>query len=152
MRAILTAAASGLLFALGLGLGGMTQPEKVQNFLDFTGRWDPSLAFVMGGALGVHALLQRIIRRRKAPVLAPHFPALSQARVDGRLVAGAALFGAGWGLAGYCPGPALTALASGSREVVLFVLSMMSGMLLLRLWERARESTPGTSGAPNAGR
>lgn len=142
MKAVWTAGIAGLLFALGLGLGGMTQPSRVLGFLDVAGPWDPSLAFVMAGALGVHAILQRLIRRRKAPVLAASFPAISKTRVDGRLVTGAALFGVGWGLVGYCPGPAFTALATGGREVVLFTLSMLGGMLLFKAWERASAPTP----------
>ncbi|WP_224368851.1 DUF6691 family protein [Hyalangium versicolor] len=138
MSALGSAVAAGLLFALGLGFGGMTDPARVQAFLDFTGAWDPTLAFVMGGALAVHAPLSWLIRRRKAPVLAPTFPTLSKARVDGHLVTGAALFGVGWGLAGYCPGPALVSLASGADTVLLFVLSMFAGMWLFGWWERSR--------------
>lgn len=138
MSALVAAAVAGLLFSIGLGLGGMTDPAKVQGFLDFTGAWDPTLAFVMGGALAVHAPLAWLIRRRKAPVLAPAFPSPPRARVDGRLLTGAALFGAGWGLAGYCPGPAFTSLASGTGLVALFVLSMLGGMWLFGWWERAR--------------
>lgn len=146
MKALVTSAAAGLLFALGLGLGGMMDPARVQGFLDFTGAWDPTLAFVMGGALAVHAPLSWLIRRRKAPVLAPAFPPASKARVDGRLIGGAALFGAGWGLAGYCPGPALASITSGTGMVLLFVLSMFGGMGLFAWWERSRSSAP----EPNA--
>jgi uncharacterized membrane protein YedE/YeeE len=142
MKALMTSAAAGLLFALGLGLGGMMDPARVQAFLDFTGAWDPTLAFVMGGALAVHAPLSWLIRGRKAPVLAPAFPAASKAGVDGRLVAGAALFGVGWGLAGYCPGPALASLTTGTSSVLLFVLSMLGGMGLFGWWERSRASAP----------
>jgi uncharacterized membrane protein YedE/YeeE len=138
MKALWTAAVAGLLFALGLGLGGMTDPARVLAFLDFTGAWDPTLAFVMGGALLVHAPLSWFIRRRKAPVLAPIFPVISKTAVDGRLLTGAALFGVGWGLAGYCPGPVLASIASGTGSVLLFVLSMFGGMWLFGLWERSR--------------
>ena len=138
MNALWTAAAAGLLFSLGLGLGGMTDPSRVQGFLDFTGAWNPSLAFVMAGAIAVHAPLSWLIRRRKAPVLAPAFPATSKTGVDGRLLAGAALFGVGWGLSGYCPGPALVSLSSGVGQVTLFVLSMFGGMWLFGWWERSR--------------
>ncbi|MCY1042600.1 YeeE/YedE family protein [Corallococcus sp. bb12-1] len=133
MKALLSAGLCGVLFALGLGLGGMTQPEKVMGFLDVAGRWDPSLAMVMIGAVGVHAVFLRLILRRPAPVLAPRFPTPSQTRVDRSLIVGAALFGVGWGLVGYCPGPAFTALATGGRDVLLFVGSMLAGMLLFRL-------------------
>ena len=142
MKALVTSAAAGLLFALGLGLGGMMDPARVQAFLDFTGAWDPTLAFVMGGALAVHAPLSWLIRGRQAPVLAPAFPPASKAGVDGRLVAGAALFGVGWGLAGYCPGPALASITTGTSSVLLFVLSMLGGMGLFGWWERSRASAP----------
>lgn len=143
MRAGLAAGVSGFLFALGLGLGGMTQPSRVRSFLDVTGEWDPSLAFVMGGALGVHFVLQRIIRRREVPLLSASFQVPSLSRVDGRLITGAALFGVGWGLSGYCPGPAFTALATGGTEVLLFTLSMLGGMFLFSLWERASARSAG---------
>nr|WP_304503103.1 MULTISPECIES: DUF6691 family protein [Myxococcaceae] len=115
----------------------MTDPARVRGFLDVTGAWDPSLAFVMGGALGTHALLRRLILRTRArPLLAPAFPDLSHTRVDARLLGGAAIFGVGWGLVGYCPGPAFTALATGAPVALLFVGAMLAGMLLFRLWER----------------
>nr|WP_306663484.1 DUF6691 family protein [Myxococcus sp. CA039A] len=119
---------AGLLFALGLGLGGMTDPAKVVGFLDVAGSWNPSLAFVMAGALGTYALLRRLILRRAQPVFADRFPAPPQADVDGRLVAGSALFGIGWGLSGYCPGPALVSLPVGGTTVLLFVGAMLVGM------------------------
>lgn len=142
MSALWTAGLAGLLFALGLGLGGMTDPARVQGFLDFTGAWDPTLAFVMGGALAVHAPLSWLIRRRKAPVLAPAFSWNSLTKVDGKLLTGSALFGVGWGLAGYCPGPSLALLASGAELVLLFVLSMLGGMWLFGWWERSRTPAP----------
>ncbi|WP_371745501.1 DUF6691 family protein [Myxococcus sp. CA033] len=128
MKAALMAGVAGLLFALGLGLGGMTDPAKVVGFLDVAGSWNPSLAFVMAGALGTYALLRRLILRRARPVLADRFPAPPQADVDGRLVAGSALFGIGWGLSGYCPGPALVSLPVGGTTVLLFVGAMLVGM------------------------
>ena len=138
MKTLLSAGVCGVLFALGLGLGGMTQPEKVLGFLDVAGPWDPSLAMVMMGAVGVHAVFLLWIRRRPAPVLAPRFAAPSQTKVDVSLIVGAALFGVGWGLVGYCPGPAFTSLVTGGRDVVLFVGSMLSGMLLFGFWTRFR--------------
>ncbi|MCP3142842.1 DUF6691 family protein [Pyxidicoccus xibeiensis] len=140
MKAVLMAGLAGLLFAVGLGLGGMTDPAKVVGFLDVAGSWDPTLVFVMAGALGTHALLRRLILRRQRPVLAPAFPAQGQARVDRRLVGGAALFGIGWGLSGYCPGPALTSLPGGGATVLLFVAGMLAGMGVFRWWESARAS------------
>ncbi|RKH28978.1 YeeE/YedE family protein [Corallococcus praedator] len=152
MKALLVAGLCGVLFALGLGLGGMTQPEKVMGFLDVAGRWDPSLAMVMIGAVGVHAVLLRLIRRRSAPVLAARFPAPSQARVDRSLIGGAVLFGVGWGLVGYCPGPAFTSLATGGRDVLLFVGSMLAGMALFRIWTRARGAVSTAPGSHSSAR
>ncbi|GEN06327.1 hypothetical protein SAMN05443572_102561 [Myxococcus fulvus] len=132
MKQVLTAGVAGLLFALGLGLGGMTDPAKVVGFLDVAGTWDPSLAFVMAGALGAYALARGLILRREAPVLAESFPKAPSSSVDGRLVAGAVLFGVGWGLSGYCPGPALVVLPVGGLTVALFVVGMVAGMGVFR--------------------
>ncbi|MGD0529469.1 MAG: DUF6691 family protein [Polyangiaceae bacterium] len=121
-------AASGALFAVGLTLAGMTDPARVIGFLDVTGAWDPSLAFVMIGAIGVHALLYRLIARRRAPLFDTAFHPPASKKVDGKLVAGAALFGVGWGTAGYCPGPGLASLTSAPAAV--FVAAMAAGFLL----------------------
>jgi len=135
----------GLVFALGLGLGGMTQPSKVVGFLDITGAWDPSLAFVMGGALATHALLRRWIVARPAPLLASSFALPTKTDVDRRLLSGAAIFGVGWGLAGFCPGPAIVAAGSGASTALVFVPAMLAGMLAHEAvsWLEAR----GASGA-----
>ncbi len=122
----------GVLFALGLGVAGMTRPAKVLAFLDVSGRWDPSLAFVMVGAIAVHAVLVRVILRRREPMLAPAFSLPTRRDIDARLLVGAAIFGVGWGLAGLCPGPALTLLASGKTAAVSFVLAMLTGMQVAR--------------------
>lgn len=122
--------ASGLLFALGLGVSGMTQPEKVIAFLDFFGNWDPSLIFVMGGAVGINMLLYRLTLHRPCPVYAEQFTMPRQRKISGHLIVGAALFGIGWGLGGYCPGPAQVSLASGDGSVVVFVIAMLAGMWL----------------------
>jgi uncharacterized protein len=127
----LTAFVAGLLFAVGLGVGGMTQPAKVLGFLD-AGNWDPSLAFVMLGAIAFHATAMRGILRRRAPLFAVRFALPTRQDVDVRLVAGAALFGAGWGLVGYCPGPAVTALGGGVPTAAVFVPPMVAGMWLFR--------------------
>lgn len=116
---------SGLLFALGLVLSGMTQPAKIIGFLDLFGRWDPSLAFVMAGAIAVHLPVYRLVARRRPPFAAP-----GDERIDAALVGGAALFGVGWGLAGYCPGPAVVAAVSGQVSTLVFVASMAVGMLI----------------------
>lgn len=122
---------SGVLFALGLALSGMTQPRKVIAFLDVLGAWDPSLAFVMVGAIAVHiAFARRATRPAARPVLAERFVLPTSARIDGKLVTGAALFGLGWGAAGFCPGPALVSLVSFSWPTVLFVAAMLAGMVL----------------------
>jgi len=132
MRASLSAFLSGLLFALGLGLSGMTDPANVLGFLDIAGDWDFRLAFVMGGAIAVHAALRPLIHKRERPLFAAGFPSVPGSGVDSKLLAGAALFGVGWGLGGYCPGPALTSLASGASQLLLFVPAMFAGMYLQR--------------------
>lgn len=138
--------ASGALFALGLGLGGMTQPAKVVAFLDLTGRWDPSLAFVMVGAIAIQALAYRMVRGRPEPLLDDRFHLPTKTAIDSRLVGGAALFGLGWGVAGYCPGPALTSAGAGSVSAAIVVAAMIAGMALERLYEsfaaRARTKDP----------
>lgn len=121
---------SGLLFASGLVISGMTQPQKVIGFLDVGGQWDASLAFVMGGAVLVHSIAYRLIMNRASPFLAQSFSLPQKRDVDRRLVLGSMFFGVGWGLLGYCPGPALVSLATGSREVLLFVGSMLFAMAL----------------------
>jgi uncharacterized membrane protein YedE/YeeE len=130
MRPGLAAFLCGALFAVGLGISGMTRPGKVLAFLDVGGAFDPSLAFVMLGAIVSHALLLRPVTARHAPLLMPRFALPTRRDIDGRLVTGAALFGIGWGLAGFCPGPALTALAGGHSEPLLFVAAMLAGMAL----------------------
>jgi uncharacterized membrane protein YedE/YeeE len=122
-----------VLFALGLGLGGMTQPTRVLAFLDVAGRWDARLALVMAGAIATYAPLYRWALGRGRPVLAPAFELPTRRDVDRRLLGGAALFGIGWGLAGLCPGPALTALGSGEPAAVAFVLAMLVGIAAQRM-------------------
>jgi uncharacterized membrane protein YedE/YeeE len=124
---------SGLLFGAGLALSGMTNPVRVQGFLDVAGQWDPTLAFVMGGALGVTILGPLILRpfRSAADTAAPKLP---QAPVDASLVVGSALFGVGWGAAGFCPGPSIANLATGDARVMLFVAAMAAGILLHRIY------------------
>lgn len=130
MRANLLAALGGLLFGTGLGVAGMTRPEKVLGFLDVAGAWDASLAFVMLGGIAVHAALYRLIRRRPSPLFDVRFHVPDRRDLDAPLLAGAALFGAGWGLAGYCPGPGLVSAAAGRPEAWLFVTTMTLGILL----------------------
>lgn len=132
----LSALAAGLMFGLGLIVSDMADPGKVLGFLDLAGRWDPSLAFVMGSAVTIGAIAFAIARRRNRSLLgAPmSWPALS--RIDRPLVVGSALFGIGWGLAGFCPGPALVAASSGHPKAWLFVLAMLAGMALHSLVTR----------------
>jgi hypothetical protein len=125
--------ASGLIFAIGLGLGGMTRPAKVLAFLDVAGGWDPSLALVMAGAIAAYAPFARWALGRRAPLVADAFRLPTRRDIDAALVFGAALFGLGWGIAGYCPGPALVSLASGAGGVFVFVGAMLAGMWLERL-------------------
>ena len=121
----------GILFSIGLGISGMTQPQKVIGFLDVLGEWDPSLVFVMGGAVISYLLLQLLIQRRfSKPMLGERFQIPSRKDLDSSLIFGSLLFGMGWGLGGYCPGPAITSLGSGSVNAVLFVVAMAMGMLL----------------------
>ena len=138
MKSALTSFVSGIVFALGLGIGGMTQPGKVIGFLDFAGNWDPSLAFVMIGAIGVHAFLYRMIRKRPSPTFSSTFSVPTRTEMDMPLFAGAAIFGTGWGIAGFCPGPALTSLASGNSSPVIFSMAMIAGMLLYGFIETLR--------------
>ncbi|MGM0575440.1 MAG: DUF6691 family protein [Myxococcota bacterium] len=138
----LTAFLSGTLFAIGLAVAGMTQPAKVVGFLDVFGRWDASLAFVMGGAVLSYGVLLRLVTRRSRPVFGEVFGIPTRSDISSRLVAGAALFGLGWGLAGYCPGPGLTATATGSATPLVFVAAMVAGMFLQHAAERLRARGP----------
>ena len=121
----------GIFFSIGLGISGMTQPQKVIGFLDIFGEWNPSLAFVMGGAVFSYLALQLFIQRKfSIPILGGSFQIPSRKDLDRSLIIGALLFGSGWGLGGYCPGPAITSLGSGSLNALLFVVAMGVGMLL----------------------
>ena len=123
---MISAFGAGLLFGVGLWLSGMANPRKVLDFLDVTGNWDPSLLLVMGGAVAVTAAFFRPILKRK--------PMDFVKAIDLQLVAGAAIFGIGWGIGGYCPGPAVTALSNLSVEPVVFVAAMVIGGLLAKIW------------------
>ena len=125
----LAALAVGFLFSLGLGIAGMTQPQKVLGFLNVMD-WNPSLLLVMAGAVSVHALLYRWIRRRPTPLLDAQFHIPNRSDLTPQLLLGAAIFGVGWGLAGYCPGPAIVGLASGQLPALVFLTTMLIGMRL----------------------
>lgn len=136
-RFSLAALLSGALFGLGLAASGMTDARRVLGFLDLFGDFDPTLAFVLGGAMVTTVVLFRLVLRRGRPVLASRFRLSSLRHVDGRLLGGAAIFGIGWGLAGYCPGPALAGLGVGSAEALWFVPAMLAGMFLHRVVSRS---------------
>jgi uncharacterized protein len=129
-----TALVSGLIFGLGLSLSGMLDPMRVRSFLDVFGAWDPSLAFVLGGAVVVAFVGVAVSRRLKKPVFDAEFHLPCTHRIDRRLVVGSALFGVGWGIAGFCPGPAIAALALGKAEIVIFVVTMVLGMIAHDRW------------------
>ncbi|MCR9074149.1 MAG: YeeE/YedE family protein [Alphaproteobacteria bacterium] len=123
----------GLVFGVGIVVSGMANPAKVLNFFDVAGTWDPSLIFVMGGALAVAALGYRFVLRRPAPVLAETFQVPTRRDLDVRLIVGAAVFGIGWGIAGFCPGGALPALGTGRVEVAIFVAAVIAGIGAARI-------------------
>jgi uncharacterized protein len=133
MKQSLSAFFCAVIFGLGLCLSGMTQPEKVIGFLNIFHGFDPSLLFVMVGAIATHATLLVFIRRRKHPLLAQSFQIPGHTQLDFRLLAGSALFGVGWGLAGFCPGPAIVNLATFSPVVLSFTAAMLLGMLFHKL-------------------
>lgn len=139
MRGWLPALIVGVLFGAGLALSDMVNPARVQAFLDVAGKWDPTLAFVMGAALVPSATAYRIRKRMERPLFAERFAIPENRSLDRRLLIGAVLFGVGWGLAGFCPGPALASLVFGAGQPVLFVAAMLAGMLIHRL---ANHRTP----------
>lgn len=134
---VLMAFIVGLVFGIGLIVAGMTDPAKVQGFLDLAGQWDPSLALVMGGAILVGMLVFPFAAKRERALLGDIMRLPTATRIDRRLVLGGLAFGAGWGLAGFCPGPALAALASGRAEVLLFTGAMLAGMGMFEIFERS---------------
>lgn len=142
----LVALIAGMLFGAGLMLGGMTDPAKVIGFLDLAGRWDPSLAFVMGAALCITLPVFQLLRGRSRPLLDTRFFLPTRTDVDAPLLGGAVLFGVGWGIAGLCPGPAIANLASGAPMGLAFVVAMIAGM-----WLRDRVAAIGSGGASTSG-
>ncbi|MGI9396449.1 MAG: DUF6691 family protein [Paracoccaceae bacterium] len=131
---------SGLLFGFGLLLSGMADPAKVQNFLDLFGTWDPSLAFVMGGAIAVTMPGFWLVIRRNKPFFNDVFHLPSRTDLDARLITGAAIFGVGWGLGGFCPGPAMTALPLAAEGTLIFVATMLTGMAASKYVLQRRDS------------
>jgi uncharacterized membrane protein YedE/YeeE len=134
---------SGIVFGLGLGLSQMVDPNKVLNFLDVAGAWDPSLMLVLGGAVGVAALGYRLVMRLPAPLLGERFHFSHATAIDAPLLVGALLFGVGWGLAGYCPGPAIASLGFGNPEALWLLPAMLAGIGLHRWQLRRRASRRG---------
>jgi uncharacterized membrane protein YedE/YeeE len=130
---ILSAFVTGLVFGIGLIVSGMTNPAKVIGFLDLAGRWDPSLAFVMGGAILVGVVAFRFAQQRTVSMLGGAMQLPATRRIDRRLVLGSLAFGVGWGLAGFCPGPALTSLVTGHAKAIIFVVAMVGGMTVYEI-------------------
>ncbi len=123
---------SGIIFALGLGISGMTQPQKIVGFLDLFGNWDPALAFVMVGAIAVHSVAYLTLKPEKGPALKGSYSIPKKSQITKSLVTGSLLFGIGWGLSGFCPGPGVVSLFSGNMASVNFVVSMVIGMFIYR--------------------
>lgn len=138
MKSVVTAFLSGLLFALGLGMSGMTKPSKVLGFLDVAGNWDPSLLAVMVGAISVYAVAYRIIGRRATAWNGEAMQIPAKGRIDRPLVGGAVVFGIGWGLAGFCPGPGIVGLGAWAPGAVWFVIGMFVYPAVMTVYERNR--------------
>ncbi len=124
---------SGFLFSIGLVISGMTRPNNIIGFLDFFGEWEPALLFVMAGALGVYAALYPLVMKRRSPFFNKKFDIPQTKKLDAKLIVGAAAFGIGWGLGGFCPGPALASLGTGAVDVIVFFASFLVGVFLYRL-------------------
>lgn len=140
MKYTLSSFVAGLVFGLGLLLSGMANPQKVLGFLDLAGAWDPSLALVMAGAIIVGVAAFIIARNRRVSFLGFDMQLPSRDNISGRMVIGSLMFGVGWGLAGFCPGPGLVALGAGEIKAVVFVVAMVAGMGLFEVGERVRQS------------
>lgn len=135
-KSSLSALLVGLIFGVGLGISGMTKPSKVIAFLDVFGNWDPSLLFVMLGAVSVHSITYRMVRKRSTPLLSDKWHIPDGRKITPALIWGGFIFGIGWGLAGYCPGPAVASLASLQSQPFVFVLAMIAGMLSFRIVDK----------------
>ena len=138
---VVFAAVAGLVFGLGLLISGMASPEKVLGFLDLAGPWDPSLALVMGGAIAVGLLGFALVRKRSTSVLGEPMQMPTRKDIDAPLVVGASLFGIGWGLAGYCPGPALVGVTAGIPSALIFTVAMLAGMIAVGWWQASKSKS-----------
>ena len=138
MKFSLASLFAGLVFGLGLIVSGMANPEKVLGFLDIAGAWDPSLAFVMGGAIMVGVVAFAVARKRTLSFLGFHMKMPTSNHIDKRLILGGLMFGVGWGIAGFCPGPGLVALGAGETKAAVFVAAMVAGMGIFEVIERSR--------------
>lgn len=150
MLRILSVYLIGLVFGIGIVISGMANPAKVLNFFDFFGTWDPSLVFVMGGAVTVAFIGYRLVLPRPRPLFEGRFQLPTATRLDAKLIGGSAVFGIGWGISGFCPGGALPALGTGMTEVFLFTAALLAGIFAakgLQAWMRSRQSQAATSGA-----
>lgn len=136
---------AGGFFGAGLFISGMTDTSKVQGWLDVFGNWDPTLAFVMGGAMIPMAIAWQLTKRRSTPVMGGTFPPKPPVRLDRNLIAGSVMFGFGWGLAGLCPGPSIASLSYGGVSTWIFVAAMLTGMILLPVLRRALDRKPVTA-------
>ncbi len=141
MKFSLASLFAGLVFGLGLIVSGMANPEKVLGFLDIAGAWDPSLAFVMGGAIMVGVVAFAVARKRTLSFLGFHMKMPTSNHIDKRLILGGLMFGIGWGIAGFCPGPGLVALGAGEIKAAVFVAAMVAGMGIFEVIERSRAKT-----------
>ena len=141
---LLTTLSIGLLFGLGIVISGMANPAKVLNFFDIAGTWDPSLAFVLGGAVATAFIGYKFVLKRPAPLFESLFSLPSRTDLDWKLIGGSAVFGIGWGIAGFCPGAALPVLGTGKLSVIMFVVSLVIGMLLARRLEHMLGSRANT--------
>ena len=142
MAKLLSATVAGLVFGFGLGLSQMVDPAKVLGFLDVAGAWDPSLILVMASAMGVAFIAFRLVRYRQAPLFEKSFPLPAMKNIDVKLVGGSVLFGVGWGLVGFCPGPAIASFAHGEISSLIFVAAMVVGFGLNRLIPDAPRASP----------
>ena len=136
MKNNLSAGVVGLIFALGLGISGMTQPQKVVGFLDVFGNWDPTLMFVMIGSIAVHFISYRLIKKRDSPLFSTQWHLPTKTQITPSLVVGSIVFGLGWGLAGYCPGPALVSLGSFQTRPFIFIIGLLGGMLIFKMLDK----------------